>query len=48
MNRRGALRLLGGGSLAVLAVCQAPLAFAQASPLYKSVNAPIPARSGRQ
>ena len=44
MNRRGALKLLGGGSLAALAVCQAPVAFAQAAPLYKNANAPIPAR----
>jgi len=44
MNRRGALKLLGGGSLAALAVCQAPLAFAQAGPLYKNAAAPIPAR----
>ena len=44
MNRRGALKLLGGGSLAALAVCQAPLAFAQGRPLYKNPGAPIPAR----
>ena len=44
MNRRGALKLLGGGSLAALAVGQAPLAFAQAGPLYKNAAAPIPAR----
>lgn len=44
MNRRGALKLFGGGSLAALAVCQAPLAFAQAAPLYKNAAAPIAAR----
>ncbi|QZH75685.1 MAG: glycoside hydrolase family 3 C-terminal domain-containing protein [Erythrobacter sp.] len=45
MNRRGALKLLGGGSLSALAIAQAPLAFAQASaPLYKDAAAPIPAR----
>lgn len=44
MNRRCALKWLGGGSLAALAVCQAPLAFAQAAPLYKNAAAPIPAR----
>jgi beta-glucosidase len=43
-TRRGALKLLGGGSLAALAVCQAPLAFAQGVPLYKNAAAPIPAR----
>ena len=45
MNRRAALRLLGGGSAAALAVAQAPLAFAAArNPLYKDAKAPIPAR----
>ena len=45
MNRRAALKALGGGSLAALAVAQAPLAFAQgAPPLYKDARAPIPAR----
>ncbi|WP_338243494.1 glycoside hydrolase family 3 N-terminal domain-containing protein [Aurantiacibacter hainanensis] len=44
MNRRSALRLLGGGSLSALAVAQSPLAFAQAAPLYKDARAPIPAR----
>ena len=44
MNRRSALRLFGGGSLAVLAVCHAPLAFAQAPPLYRNPQAPIAAR----
>jgi hypothetical protein len=44
VNRRGALRLFGGGSLAALAVCHAPLAFAQAVPLYRNAQAPIPAR----
>ena len=44
MNRRGALKLLGGGSLAALSVCQTPVAFARAAPLYKNANAPIPAR----
>ena len=45
MNRRGALRLLGGGSAAALAVAQAPFAFAKAgAPLYKNAKAPIPAR----
>jgi len=43
-TRRGALKLFGGGSLAALAVCQAPVAFAQAGPLYKDARAPIPAR----
>src|SRR5690606_39750450 len=38
------LKLFGGGSLAALAVCQAPVAFAQAGPLYKDARAPIPAR----
>jgi beta-glucosidase len=45
VNRRGALRLLAGGSVAALAVAQAPLAFARAgAPLYKNPQAPIPAR----
>ena len=45
MNRRGALRLLAGGSVAALAVAQAPLAFAKdGPPLYKDARAPIPAR----
>jgi len=44
MNRRGALKLLGGGSLVTLAVTHAPLAFAQARPLYKDARAPIPDR----
>src|SRR5690606_802260 len=44
LNRRGALKLFGGGSLAAMAVCQAPVAFAQAGPLYKDARAPIPAR----
>jgi hypothetical protein len=36
VNRRSALRLLGGGSAAALAVAQAPFAFARgAAPLYK-------------
>ena len=44
MNRRTALKWLGGGSLAALAVSHAPLAFAQGAPLYKNAAAPIPAR----
>lgn len=45
VNRRGALRLLGGGSLAAMAVAHAPFAFAQDNaPLYKNPAAPIPAR----
>jgi beta-glucosidase len=45
VNRRGALKLLTGGSAAALAVAQAPFAFAKASaPLYKDAKAPIPAR----
>ncbi len=44
MNRRAALKLLGGGSLGAIAVCHAPLAFAQAGALYKDPAAPIPAR----
>ncbi len=44
MNRRAALKLLGGGSLAALAVYETPLAFAQGAPLYKNAAAPIPAR----
>jgi len=44
LNRRGALKLLGGGSLAAMAVFEAPLAFAQAGALYKDAAVPIPAR----
>ena len=44
LHRRGALKWLGGGSLAALAVCHAPLAFAQGAPLYRNAQAPIPAR----
>ena len=44
LDRRRALRLLGGGSLSALALAQAPLAFAQARPVYKDAAAPIPAR----
>ena len=45
MNRRGALRLLAGGSVAALAVAQAPLAFAKdGPPLYKDARAPVPTR----
>ena len=45
MRRRAALKLLAGGSLASIALAQAPLAFAQAgAPLYKNPAAPIPAR----
>jgi beta-glucosidase len=44
LARRDALKLLAGGSLAALAFAQAPLAFAQAAPLYKDARAPIPAR----
>ncbi|MBU1757190.1 MAG: glycoside hydrolase family 3 C-terminal domain-containing protein [Alphaproteobacteria bacterium] len=45
VNRRGAIGLLAGGSLSVLAIAQSPAAFAQASvPLYKDARAPIPAR----
>lgn len=42
--RRGALKLLCGGSLSVIAISQAPVAFAQARPVYKDAAAPIPAR----
>ena len=44
MNRRTVLKALAGGSLAALAIAQAPAAFAQARPLYKNPRAPIPAR----
>jgi beta-glucosidase len=45
LDRRGALRLLAGGSLAAMAVAHAPFAFAQdRAALYKDPNAPIPAR----
>jgi beta-glucosidase len=45
VNRRGALRLFAGGSLAAMAVAHAPFAFAQGNaPLYKDAAAPIPAR----
>ena len=45
MRRRAALKLLAGGSLASIALAQAPRAFAQArAPLYKNAAAPIPAR----
>lgn len=45
IGRRGALRLLAGGSLATLALAHAPLAFAaDGGPLYKNAAAPIPAR----
>ncbi len=45
LARRGALKLLAGGSASALAVAQAPLAFAkEAAPLYKNPKAPIPAR----
>ncbi len=43
-TRRDALRLFAGGSLSALAVGQAPMAFAQASPLYRNSAAPIAAR----
>ena len=43
-GRRGALKLLYGGSLSVIAISQAPSAFAQAGPVYKDAAAPIPAR----
>ena len=42
--RRGALKLFCGGSLSVIAISQAPVAFAQARPVYKDAAAPIPAR----
>jgi beta-glucosidase len=44
VNRRAALRWLGGGSLAAIAVGHAPLAFAQGRPVYKNSRAPIPDR----
>lgn len=44
MDRRAALRLLGGASASTLAVAAAPRAFAAAGPLYKDARAPIPAR----
>lgn len=45
MNRRAALRLLGGTSASALAVTAAPAAFAAITPaLYKDARAPIPAR----
>ena len=43
-GRRGALKLLGGGSLSVIAIAQAPLAFAKGAPVYRNPDAPIPAR----
>ncbi len=43
-TRRDALRLFAGGSLSALAVGQAPMAFAQASPLSRNSAAPIAAR----
>ena len=43
-TRRGALRLFASGSAAALAAAQAPLAFAQAGPLYRNPTAPIAAR----
>ncbi|MFC3099227.1 glycoside hydrolase family 3 N-terminal domain-containing protein [Alteraurantiacibacter palmitatis] len=45
VSRRSALKLLAGGSMAAMAVAQAPAAFAQGSqPLYKDAAAPIPLR----
>lgn len=44
LTRRRALGLMGGGSLAALAVAAAPAAFAQAGPVYKDAAAPIPLR----
>ena len=44
VTRRHALRLLGSGSLAVLAVTMAPAAFAQGAAVYKDAAAPIPLR----
>ncbi len=44
VSRRGALKLFAGGSLSALAVAQAPMALAQAEPVYKDARAPIAAR----
>lgn len=44
LTRRHALRLMGGGSLAALALAAAPSAFSQGRPVYKDAAAPIPLR----
>lgn len=44
MHRRGALKLLAGGSLSALAFMQAPAAFAQGAAHYKDPSAPISVR----
>ncbi|QWC57864.1 beta-glucosidase [Erythrobacter sp. 3-20A1M] len=44
MDRRGAIKLLAGGSASALAFAQAPAAFAAAGPLYRDARAPIPSR----
>ncbi len=44
VDRRRALALLGGGSLTVMAVAAAPMAFAQGATVYKDAAAPIPLR----
>ena len=44
VSRRNALKLFAGGSLSALAVAQAPMALAQAGPVYKDARAPIAAR----
>lgn len=44
LTRRRALALMGGGSLAALAVAAAPVAFAQSGPLYKDAAVPIALR----
>lgn len=44
LSRRHALRLMGGGSLAVLALAAGPAAWAQGRPVYKDAAAPIPLR----
>ena len=44
LARRGALKLMAGGSLSALAFTHAPFALAQDVPLYRNASAPIPAR----
>ena len=43
-HRRGAIKLLAGGSLSALAFMQTPAAFAQAGAQYKNPSAPISVR----
>ena len=44
VHRRGALKLLAGGSLSALALSQPGVALAQAAPLYRNASAPVAAR----